>query len=146
MLRHIILDINASEEILMPGPYSYDLRTKAIEALKRGERKIDVCRMFHISRNTLDLWLKREEETGDCGAIANFQKGYGHKITDWERFRKFVKKHGDKTQEQMAQLWGENVTQQNISDALKKIGISRKKKHTVIKKEMKSNANNFNRD
>jgi hypothetical protein len=27
----------------------------------------------------------------------------------------------------MAQLWGDNVTQQNISDALKKIGVSRKK-------------------
>jgi transposase len=57
----------------MPAPYSYDLRIKAIEAVKRGERKIDVCRMFYISRNTLDLWLKRKEETGDCKAIVNFQ-------------------------------------------------------------------------
>jgi len=28
----------------------------------------------------------------------------------------------------MAELWGDNVTQQNISSALKKLGISRKKK------------------
>jgi transposase len=48
----------------MPAPYSYDLRTKAIEAVKRGERKSKVCRMLQISRNTLDLWLKREEQTG----------------------------------------------------------------------------------
>ena len=109
MLGHIIVGINAHEEISMPAPYSYDLRIKAIKAIKRGERKIDVCRMLHISRNTLDLWLKREEEMGDCGARVNFQKGCGHKITDWERFRKFVKKYGDKTQEQMAQLWGDNV-------------------------------------
>ena len=38
----------------MPAPYSYDLRQKAIKAVKGGERKSDVCRMFSISRNTLD--------------------------------------------------------------------------------------------
>jgi transposase len=36
----------------MPAPYSYDLRRKAIEAVRSGERKIEVCRMFNISRNT----------------------------------------------------------------------------------------------
>jgi transposase len=130
----------------MPAPYNYDLRTKAIEAVKRGKRKIEVCRMLNISRNTLDLWLKREQETGDCRAIVNFQQGNGQKITDWERFREFVEQHGDLTQGQMAQLWGENVTQQNISKALGKMGISRKKKHTAIKNETQSNVKNFKRD
>lgn len=111
----------------MSAPYSYDLRRKAIDAVKRGERKSEVCRVLKISRNTLDLWLKREEQTGDCEALTGFQKGNRHKITDWERFRQFAKQHGDKTQAQMAKLWGENVTQQNISNALRKIGLSRKK-------------------
>jgi transposase len=48
----------------MAVPYSYDLRKKAIEAVKRGQRKTDVCRFLKLSRNTLDLWLKREKETG----------------------------------------------------------------------------------
>jgi hypothetical protein len=39
----------------MPAPYSYDLRKKAIEAVKRGHQKINVCRLFKISRNTLDF-------------------------------------------------------------------------------------------
>ena len=111
----------------MPSPYSYDLRCKAIEAIGRGERKSEVCRMLHISRNTLDLWLKRLEQTGDCRAVTGFQTGNRHKITDWDRFRAFVKQQGGKTQAQMAQLWGDNVSQQNISDALNKIGVSRKK-------------------
>ena len=111
----------------MPAPYSYDLRTKAIAAVKRGEAKVEVSRMLKISRNTLDLWLKREEQEGDYQAITHFQKGARHKITDWERFREFAKEHGEKTQTQMARLWGNNVTQQNISDALAKIGLSRKK-------------------
>lgn len=57
----------------MPAPDSDDLRQKALAAVKRGERKTDVSRMLHISRNTLDLWLKREQETGDCLAITNYQ-------------------------------------------------------------------------
>lgn len=111
----------------MSAPYSYDLRRKAIDAVKRGERKTTVCTTLHISRNTLDLWLKREQETGDCQAITRYQKGNRHKITDWPRFRAFVQEHGDKTQGQMAKLWGEGVTQQNISDAMRKLGITRKK-------------------
>lgn len=36
----------------MAAPYSYDLRQKAILAVKRGERKSDVCRMLKFGRNT----------------------------------------------------------------------------------------------
>jgi transposase len=112
----------------MPAPYSYDLRQKAIAAFQGGERKSDVCRMFNLSRNTLDLWLKREAQTGDYQAITHFQKGYQHKIMDWKRFEEFVQEHGGKTQKEMAKLWGDHVTQQNISDALGKLGLSRKKR------------------
>lgn len=94
----------------MPAPYSYDLRQKAIEAVKGGKRKTEVWRLLNISRNTLDLWLKREEQTGDYQAVTHFQKGSRHKITDWQRFEEFVQKHGGKTQKQMAKLWGEGVT------------------------------------
>jgi transposase len=98
--------------------------------------------MLKISRNTLDLWLKRREKTGDYQAITNFQKGCGHKITDWERFEAFIKEHGGKTQAQMAQLWGEGVTQQNISDALHKLGLSRKKRPTATENVMNSSGRN----
>jgi hypothetical protein len=93
-----------------------------------------------ISRNTLDLWLKREAETGNAQAITNYQQGCRHKIRDWQKFREFVREHGDKTQAQMAVLWGESVNQQNISDALRKIGVSRKKRLTGIKSQMKRSA------
>jgi transposase len=124
----------------MAAPYSEDMRRKAIAAVKRGERKTDVSQMFSISRNTLDLWLKREAETGDCGAITNYQQGCRHKITDWERFRAFIEQHGGKTQAQLAALWGEGVTQQNISAAMQKLGISRKKEPTATKNAMKLSA------
>lgn len=101
---------------------------------------IDVSRMLKISRNTLDLWLKRKEQTGECQAITQYQQGNRHKITDWQRFAEFAQEHGGKTQAQMAKLWGENVTQQNISDALAKLGLSRKKRPTATLNEMNSSA------
>ena len=120
----------------MPASYSDDLRQKAVAAVKRGEGKSDVSRLLKISRNTLDLWLKRADETGNCGAIRNYQQGCNHKIAANQRFREFVHQHGAKTQGQMAKLWGEGVTQQNISDGMQKLGISRKKRLTGIANEM----------
>ena len=111
----------------MPAPYSYDLRAKAVNAVKKGAKNTEVCRMLKISRNTLDLWLKREKETGDLRAIANYQRGKPLKIQDLEAFRQFVRQHKEKTQQQLAELWGDNLTQQNVSDVLKRLGITRKK-------------------
>ena len=111
----------------MPAPYSDDLRSSAIEAVKRGHRKVNVCPMFKISRNTWDLWLKREKETGDYLAIAN-QQGRHSKIENQEKFKLFVKENKDKTQTKMAELWGEDITQQNISYTCQKLGITRKKR------------------
>ncbi len=118
----------------MPAPYSYDLRRKAIEAVKRGHKKINVCRLFKISRNTLDLWLKRETETRDYAAVRQHSRsetankqGRHSKIEDKEKFRVFIKENKDKTQKRMAELWGNNITQQNISYTCKKLGITRKK-------------------
>lgn len=125
---------------LMPAPYSDDLRQKAIAAVKRGERKIDVCRLLNISRNTLDLWLKREAQERYCRAIKHYPRSSRQKINDWERFRAFIQQHGGKTQAQQATLWGDNVTQQNISDALQKLGVSRKKRPTAIKNVMSNSA------
>ena len=130
----------------MPAPYSDDLRTKAIIAVERGERKIDVSRMLNISRNTLDLWLKRKAQVGDCRAIPHYPQGCRHKITEWQRFSEFVQPHGDKTQVQLARLWGDNVTQQNISDGLRKIGVSRKKRPTAIENATSSGAKRFKSD
>ena len=87
----------------MASPYSYDLRAKAIKAVKNGEKKINVCRMLAISRNKLNLWLTREKETGDFKAIADYQNCIKAKITDWQAFQEFAQRHGDKTQAQMAQ-------------------------------------------
>lgn len=97
--------------------------------------------MLQISRNTLDVWLKREQETGDFQAIIT-KPGRPRKILNEEKFKEFVRENNDKTQEKMAELLGSNLTQQNISYACRKLGITRKKL-TAIKKEMKKKELNF---
>lgn len=57
----------------MPAPYSYDLRSKAVAAVKRGEKKIEVSRFFKISCDTL-------------------KKTYGYRERDEEKRREFIQK------------------------------------------------------
>jgi len=64
--------------------------------------------------------------------------GNGHKIIDWDKFREFVKTHGDKTQAQMAALWEGDISARTISRALNKIGWTRKKRLTATKNAMKT--------
>jgi transposase len=42
------------------------LRQKLIQAIELdGMKKSEVAQVFQLSRNTVDLWLKRQAETGD---------------------------------------------------------------------------------
>jgi transposase len=124
----------------MPKPYSYDLRQKVIQSIKLdGLKKSEASQLFNISRNTIDLWLKRLSETGEYQAKPNQPPGNGHKITDWEEFREFAQAHGDKTQVEMAKLWKERISDRTISRALKKIGFTRKKRPMAIANAMKLN-------
>lgn len=121
----------------MPSPYSYDLRTKVIQAVESGMRKTEVSRIFKISRNTIDLWLKRKEKIGNYQAIEKYQKGYNPKITDDNEFKEFAQKHGSKTQEEMAEAWKDKISARTIGKALKKFNFTRKKRLMAIEKEMK---------
>ncbi len=111
----------------MPAPYSYDLRRKVIEAIDGGMRKSQVSKIFKISRNTINLWLHRREGTGDYRADDGYQKGYGAKITNVEKFKEFARKHGSQTQNEMAEAWPEKISDRTIGKALKQIGFTRKK-------------------
>lgn len=122
----------------MPKPYSYDLRQKVIQAIKLdGLKIIEASIMFNISRSTISLWLKRQAKTADFKALPHKPPGNGHKITDWVKFREFAHTHGDKTQVEMAQLWEGEISSRTISRALKKIGLTRKKRLTATGKEMR---------
>lgn len=102
----------------MPAPYSYDLRIKVIEAIDGGMKKTEASKIFKISRNTINLWLHRREETGDYQATSGYQQGYGAKISDLDAFREFARKHGSQTQAEMAAAWSGEISDKTIGKAL----------------------------
>lgn len=113
----------------MAKAYSYDFRQKVIQAIElNGLKRGEASELFGISRNTINLWFRRKAETGDVQAKPRTVSESRGKITDWQKFRVFVKEHGDKTQAEMAQLWEGGISQRTISRALHKIGFIRKKK------------------
>lgn len=118
----------------MPAPYSYDLRIKVIEAIDGGMGKTQASKIFNISRNTINLWLNKRKQTGDYRAKKGYQQGYGAKITNLEKFREFARKHGSQTQAEMAEAWEEEISDQTIGKALKKIGFTRKKNLRISRK------------
>ena len=128
----------------MPKPYSYDLRQKVIQAIELdGMSQNQAAKAFHISRSTINLWCQRQASTGDCKAKPNLPQGNGHKITDWEKFREFVKVNGEKTQAEMAKLWDGEISDRTISRALIKIGVTRKKKLMGIENDLKRKGKNL---
>jgi transposase len=97
-----------------------------------GLKKCQVSQLFNISRNTINLWFQRQAETGDIKPKQREASQHNSKIGDWQKFRNFLKEHGDKTQSEMAQIWEGEISQGTISRALQKIGHSRQKKLTDI--------------
>ena len=118
----------------MPIPYSYDLRKKVIDAIDEGMGKTEASRIFRISRNTIDLWLRKREQTGDYKAEVGYQKGYNPKITNLEEFEQFAQAHGSLTQKEMAEKWKGKISDRTIGKALKKLNYTRKKNLWVSRK------------
>jgi transposase len=121
-------------------PYSVDLRERAVQAVHEGLKKITVCKIFNIARQTLYSWLSLKKRQGHLMPQTGFQKGHSHAIhaiKDLAGFRKFVARHGDSTQEEMAEIY--KVGSSIIGRALKKIGYSRKKRVPLMLKEAKKN-------
>lgn len=122
----------------MAKPYSYDFRQKVIAAIEMdGRKKGEVSKIFNISRNTIDLWLKRKEQTGAAIAKSTKPLRGRDKITDWEKFKTFAKENSSKTQSQMADLWAGEISSRTISRALARIGFTRKKRLTDTANGMK---------
>jgi transposase len=128
----------------MAKPYSDDLRRKVIDAIELdGIKRSEASEMFRISRNTINLWFQRKAQTGDIKPKQRRSFGHTHKIKDWGKFRAFIKAHGDKTQQQLADLWEGDISARTISRALKKIGFTRKKRPTATENGMKTSVAYF---
>ncbi|MGG6263047.1 IS630 family transposase [Leptolyngbya sp. AN03gr2] len=111
----------------MAKAYSEDFRRKVMQAIEMdGLKKSEASQLFNISRNTINLWCQRKAQTGDILPKPRQTPPVPSKISDWEKFEAFVQANHDKTQAELAQLWG-GVSQRTISRVLQKINHTRKK-------------------
>lgn len=127
----------------MPAPYSDDLRTKVLAAIDRGEKKSHVSRLLGVSRNTIDLWIKRRDRTGSATATRHYRRGPAPKIADLEAFQAFAGEHGHLTQQQMAEQWPKPISNRTIGIALRRIGFTRKKRLTATENATRQNGERF---
>jgi transposase len=52
----------------MAGPYSQDLRERAVSAVAGGMSRRQVARLFNLGVSTIINWVRRERETGSSAA------------------------------------------------------------------------------
>jgi len=70
----------------LPPAAQEDLRCKAVRAVLGGHRKVEVCRLFRVSRQALDNWLRRQAAGGEAALAARKRgpKGGGGKLKGWQ--------------------------------------------------------------
>lgn len=111
----------------MSNYYSVDLRLCAIAFIDEGGSKVDACRIFKISHNTIYLWLKQREKSG---TIVPKKRGkYKTRLLDDAELSAHVKKNPDATLTEIAKVF--SVSHVAIWKALRRLKITHKKKPLV---------------
>ncbi len=117
----------------MPRIYSDDFRFRVVALAKEGKKTyLEISKLFKISVKTIYIWRKKYEKTGSVKQEPIIGKGHSHRITDWDKFRNFVKKNSGKTRQELADLWKEktgiSISVATMGRALGKIEFTHKKK------------------
>ena len=112
--------------------YSLDMRERAIELLESGRSKAEVSKMLGVGRTTLLRW---EQRSARGELAAHYPKVRGGRAIDDEKLKEYVKEHPDAYQAEIAEAIG--AKENTVCRALKRLNISRKKRHRNTVKEMK---------
>jgi transposase len=99
---------------------------KIMDALSNGMSIRGVSKIFKIGRNTIHSWKNRLRASGSLQADKP-SSGKKPIVEDLEKFTKFVSENPDRTQKEMAELWG-GIAPRTISSTLKRAKITYKKK------------------
>ena len=110
--------------------YSLELRKKALRYLdKMGDRK-KVAEAFGITLRTLANWLRRNREA----CLAPKPRRSSPTLIDNQKLRFFIQEHPDAYLREIAEEFG--CTIQAVFYACKRLKISLKKRHPIIRREM----------
>lgn len=106
--------------------YSTDLRKRVLDFIKAGGKKAEAARRFSLNRSTIYRWLAAEDPfSSEKPGPKNMR------VLDEAALKKHVADFPDLTQNERASHFG--VSESSIAYGLRKLGITRKKKHSDIK-------------
>jgi len=112
--------------------YSLDLRERVIDNIRSGSNQRTTSKLFRVSTSTVSLWWKRYQKEGHIKP----RKLVGSKgKIDTEILIKMIEEDGDKTLAKMGRIC--KVSSSAISQKLRKLGYSYKKKRLPMWKLMK---------
>ena len=113
--------------------YSIDLRKRVIDFVEAGGSKAEASRRFSVSRTIIYEWL-------DASNPFTYEKpgSRGSRALDVDALRKHVSDFPDQTLSERACHF--NVSPFCIWYRLKKLGFTRKKRHSAIRNDAVKNA------
>ena len=102
---------------------SVDLREAAVAYYEEGYTLIETGKVFKVGKTTVSSWVKKKRETGD---LHNKPLNRSFKKIDPEKLKAYVREYPDATQKEISKIFG--CCNQAVSKALKRCGITRKKR------------------
>ena len=107
---------------------SYDIRyrERAMSYLSEGNSYRKTATVFKVSTSTLQKWKAQQEA---IGSLAPKKRKETWRKIDPEKLSKYVAEHPDAYQHEIAAAFGVRLFA--IQKALKRLGITRKKNHSL---------------
>jgi len=124
----------------MPKAYSNDLRERAVIMYRSGVPALEISETLLLDVKNIYRWDELERKTGSYSP--QYKAGGRDTITDDEAFIEFAEAHAHCTLQQMADHWNGEVSIYAISRKLRKLGITRKKRHSATANAAKKSAKN----
>ncbi len=113
----------------MATPYSQDLRDRVLKAYDRGMKTKQIAEIFQVSPAWARRVKQRRRETGEttCRPMG----GPGITIVDRNQLASLVRQHPDATLAELRTWLGVQCALSTLCQALKKMGLSFKKKRSM---------------
>lgn len=117
---------------MMTAPHPIALRERVVKYAKSGKAtRKEVCKIFCISHNTLNDWLNLDK----AGSLAPKKIGGNNRKLDEKKLKKMAEENADILQSEAGKALG--VHQTSIGRAFTRMGITRKKNHSIHRKGRK---------
>ena len=123
--------------------YPLDLREKIVTAhLDRHISIRKVCEIFSVSKSLVQKLVRQQRLDGNLEPKQPGKPQFSHLTNSQEELRELVAKHQDATLVELCELFADRtgnwVSRSAMCSALQKLGLSRKKKRSVVvKREQK---------